>query len=94
MIMDVSEDKNPETSNKTRDGKDAGFTPLHYAAENGHVELCRLIMDAVEDISPKSKDKTTPLQLAAKNGHRAVQDLILTYAANSAVAALSEFRNT
>ena len=91
MIMETCEDKNPEQIK----GTFAGYTPLHAAAENGHVEVCRLIMDAVKDISPKTKkDKTTPLQLAANNGHRAVQDLILTYAANSAAAALAEFRST
>ena len=88
--METLEDKNPEQIKG-----DAGYTPLHAAAENGHVEVCRLIMDAVEDISPKTKkDKTTPLHLAAKNGHKAVQGLILTYAAKSANAALAEFRNT
>ena len=94
MIMETLEDKNPEQMK----GNFAGYTPLHLAAENGHVELCRLIIHAVMethgDISPRSKDKTTPLHLAAKNGHKAVQDLILTYAAKSALAALSEFRNT
>jgi len=90
MIMETLEDKNPEAIKG-----DAGYTPLHAAARNGQVEVCRLIMDAVKDISPKTKkDKTTPLQLAANNGHRAVQDLILTYAANSAAAALAEFRST
>jgi ankyrin repeat protein len=91
MIMETCEDKNPEQIK----GTFAGYTPLHAAAENGHVEVCRLIMDAVKDISPKTKkDKTTPFQLATNNGHRAVQDLILTYAANSAAAALAEFRST
>ena len=55
------------------------YTPLHSAAENGHVELCRLIMDEIEDIFPKTKDKTTPLHLATRGGHIAVKDLILKY---------------
>ena len=90
MIMETLEDKNPAAIKL-----EAGYTPLHAAARNGQVEVCRLIMDAVEDISPKTrKGKTTPLQEAADNGHRAVQDLFLTYAANAAVAALAEFRST
>jgi len=89
MIMETLEDKNPGAIKV-----DAGYTPLHAAARNGHVEVCRLIMDAVDDISPKTKKKKTPLHLAAEHDHRAVQDLILTYAVKSAAAALAEFRNT
>ena len=55
------------------------FHEQHSAAENGHVELCRLIMDEIEDIFPKTKDKTTPLHLATRGGHIAVKDLILKY---------------
>ena len=69
--MTVSSDKNPEDI--------GGYTPLHSAAENGHVELCRLIMDVIEDIFPKTEDKTTPLHLATRGGHTAVKDLILEY---------------
>ena len=63
--------KNPEEAD--------GDTPLHSAAENGHVELCRLIMDEIEDIFPKTEDKITPLHLATRGGHTAVKDLILEY---------------
>ena len=59
--MAVSNDKNPEDAD--------GYTPLHHAARYGHVELCRLIMDEIEDIFPKTKDKTTPLHLASRGGH-------------------------
>ena len=73
--MKMSKDKNPENNE--------GFTPLHLAAADGRVELCRLIMDVIEDIFPKSKKKTTPLHLAARGGHHEVRDLIFTYAART-----------
>ena len=69
--MTVSNDKNPEDTD--------GYTPLQSAAENGHFELCRLIMDDIEDIFPKTKDEATPLHLATRGGHIAVKDLILKY---------------
>ena len=74
--MTVSNDKNPANTD--------GYTPLHSAAENGHVELCRLIMDVIDDIFPKTKrNKTTPLHLATREGHTAVKNLILEYVANN-----------
>ena len=36
-------------------------------------------MDEIEDIFPKTEDKTTPLHLATRGGHTAVKDLILEY---------------
>ena len=68
--------------------------PLHYCAQNGHLQTCQYIIGKVEDKMPKSKklhlsvgtelmenidDKnpmdtkgTTPLHLAAADGHFAV----------------------
>ena len=43
--MDVIKDKNPTDQDK--------LTPLHLAAENGHEQICRLIMNAVLDKNPK-----------------------------------------
>ena len=71
MIKNLPTNKNPIFN--------SGGSPLHLAAENGHVELCRMIMDEIEDIFPKTEDKTTPLHLATRGGHTAVKDLILEY---------------
>ena len=43
--MDVIKDKNPMDQDRS--------TPLHLAAENGHEQICRLIMNAVLDKNPK-----------------------------------------
>ena len=54
-IFERAEDKNPKDN--------FGFTPLHLAAENGHLELCQLIIENVQDKNPKNSwDKITPLQ--------------------------------
>ena len=46
-----------------------GQTPLHSAAQNGHLEVCRLIMNNVIDRNPKDQRGVTPLHLAAYGGH-------------------------
>ena len=38
-------DKNPKSED--------GTTPLHFAAQVGHKEVCRLIIDSVMDKNPK-----------------------------------------
>ena len=58
--MDNVSDKNPGRNSD-------GWTPLHTAAENGNVELCRVIIANVSDKNPIAgwSDKT-PLYLACK----------------------------
>ena len=68
----IMEDTNPKDQD--------GFTPLHWAAKNGHVELYQWIMDQVVDKNPRDNSGFTPLHLAAKNGHVAVANLITKYA--------------
>ena len=51
-----TKDKNP--SNKF------GKTPLHMAATNGHLDICRLIIDNVENKHPINIHVETPKNLA------------------------------
>ena len=52
------EDRNP--SNRW------GDTPLHYAAEFGHLEVCQLIIQSVDEKNPKNNEGSTPLHFAAR----------------------------
>ena len=67
-----------------------GCTPLHTAAIHGHLEICKLLIDNVDDKSPTlysgwtPLDKTpylyngwTPLHLAAQEGHLEVCKLLM-----------------
>ena len=50
-----------------------GSTPLHYAASNGHSELCKIIMKWIgekqEEKNPQNVDGNTPLHFAANGGY-------------------------
>ena len=45
-----------------------GWTPLHYAATGGHVEMIKLLLENHAYIDTESPNKTTPLMMAAQYG--------------------------
>ena len=70
--------------------KRLGLTPLHLAAEGGHLEVCQLfinakkrapksheMIDRLEDKNPRSEEGKTPLHFAAKAGHLNVCKFII-----------------
>jgi len=51
-------------------GVQGGFTALHYAAREGHVETARMLLDSGADIDEASGgDQSTPLLVAVINGN-------------------------
>ena len=54
-----------------------GTTPLHFAAYNGHLEVCKLIMDYITDKNPANMKGETPFHFAAKNGQLAVCQVMI-----------------
>ena len=69
FFIEHVQDKNP---------KNAGRTPLYFAAEHGHLSICQLIIEKIEDKNPKgSTFGWTPLHCAALNGHFAICKLIM-----------------
>jgi ankyrin repeat protein len=49
-----------------------GWTPLHYAAASGDVDIARLLLARgarVDAVSPPASGKYTPLMMAAREGH-------------------------
>jgi hypothetical protein len=49
--------------------RENGWTPLHFASRDGHVDLARMLIERGAAVSPKSKHRSTALQLSLKN-HR------------------------
>ena len=70
MILNSIDEKNPTDM--------MGGTPLHEAADNGHLEIVKLIMGHVKDKNPAMKHYgTTPLHYAAEKGHLEICRLII-----------------
>jgi len=62
---------------KGADVNKTGWTPLHYAATNGHLETMTLLLDNYAYIDAASPNGTTPLMMAAHYGTPAAVKLLL-----------------
>ena len=64
----------------TRDEKD-GCSPLLMAAENGHVEICSLLVAHGCKVDDKDSKGRTPLSVAVRMRHAAICELLLAHGA-------------
>jgi ankyrin repeat protein len=55
-------------------------TPLHFAAEHGHAEVARVLLEHGADIEAKHIE--TSLHYAAKRGHEEVVRVLLEHGAD------------
>ena len=55
-IFNILQDKNPKSIGNS--------TPLHQAALNGHLDVCELICNNVQNKNPEDDEGKTPLQIA------------------------------
>jgi ankyrin repeat protein len=62
-----------------------GWTPLHYAATNGHLTTMELLLEAHAYIDATSPNGTTPLMMAAHYGTPAAVKLLLDGGADPAL---------
>ncbi|NBX60947.1 MAG: ankyrin repeat domain-containing protein [Betaproteobacteria bacterium] len=70
----------PNTVNEKGTGAEVskkGWTPLHYAATKGHVQMMRLLMENDAYLDAESPNGTTPLMMAARYGTPAAVKLLL-----------------
>ena len=58
------------------------MTPLHFAAENGHLSVVEYLVNQKADISAKGKYDLTPLHFAAENGHLSVVEYLVNQKAD------------
>ena len=82
-IQKVAQEKYPEDSE--------GLAPLHYAAQNGHFNICKALIENMSNKNPKAKGilskkkkgqtplyNITPLHGAAAFGHLGIVNFIMT----------------
>jgi ankyrin repeat protein len=68
-------------------GRQGGFTPLHYAARDGHAEAATLLLDNGLDIDiPTEGDRSTPMVVAIINGQYDLARSLLERGANPKLA--------
>ena len=46
-----------------------GRTPLHLAADSGHIEVCKILLLMTEDKNPPDDNGITPMDIALEKGH-------------------------
>ena len=49
-----------------------GTTPLFMAAQNGHADMCTVLLEKNANVNERQGDGTPPLFIAAQNGHAGV----------------------
>lgn len=54
-----------------------GWTPLHYAASTGQLEIARFLLEHQAEVDAPSPNGTTPLMMAARGGHIHVAKILL-----------------
>lgn len=70
---------------KGADVNKPGWTPLHYAATGGHLEIMNLLLEHHAFIDAESPNGTTPLMMAAHYGTPAAVKLLLEAGADTAM---------
>lgn len=59
-----------------------GWTPLHFAAANGHVEVIRFLLEQHAYIDAESPNGTTPLMMAARQAQLSAARLLIAEGAD------------
>ena len=59
----------------TRD--ELGNTPLHWAAILGYLDICKYIMEKLDNEHPKNANGKSPIHFAAQYGHLEVYKLLV-----------------
>ena len=73
-LLDAGADVNVRNANKGR----LQYTPLHWAAYYGHLEIAELLISRGADLDAEDPAYSTPLYLAAEEGHPKVVEFLIS----------------
>ena len=62
-----------------------GYTPLHEAANSGHLKVIELLLHHGADVNCLTVSNSTPLHLAVSGGHNDCVLLLLAYGADDSI---------
>jgi ankyrin repeat protein len=79
MPMTIPQQKTLARLPKNPAANDGG-TPLHLAAEKGHLETVKLLLEHAKDKNPADNIGSTPLHWAAQKGHLETVKFLLEHA--------------
>jgi len=65
-----------DTEHDMNQGDDHGFSPLHWAAKEGHLNLVTLLIQRGARVNATNMGDDTPLHLATAHGHRDIVNLV------------------
>ncbi|KAN0138161.1 Ankyrin repeat-containing domain protein [Lactarius tabidus] len=60
-------------------GEERGFTPLHLAVSEGHLDICQMLLERNADVRVHDDRGDTPLHLAASTDRLEIARILVTY---------------
>ena len=69
--------------NKLACQEDLKFSPLYVAAMNGHIAVCRQLLDAGASVDFRGRNEATPLHVAARYGRAGIAALLVQRGADA-----------
>ncbi|MGP8200312.1 MAG: ankyrin repeat domain-containing protein [Limisphaerales bacterium] len=66
-----------------------GWTPLHFAAANGHMEVVELLLANKAEVNAEASNGWTPLRLATLRGHKDIAELLRKYGSQDTVTTVA-----
>ena len=73
-LLDAGADVNVRNADKQR----LQYTPLHWAAYYGHLEIAEILISRGADLDAEDPSYSTPLYLAAEQGHPKVVEFLIS----------------
>lgn len=63
----------------------SGYTALHYAARQGHYDVCKLLVDNKAEVNARTNGGATPLYRAAMMGRDHIVELLINAGASATI---------